>query len=318
MAWDNSDNFSSSVFLVPSHWAVRNANVTGGWRERSALPVARRTKRKDSLLSQRARLSDMPTEILLQIFYYLIPTGQIFHFTPALKTSIQVVSVHRLMLANSQAPGVCDDIQAVLPRLSLVCRRLMDIAYTIFYGGNQFIFEIATQPLTSYVQCTSSCVGSWNKIIRSKPGCLPPLGSVSMRYLTKLTICISLIYRMPRDSEWDQLTRRVREIADAFEESSNELKGLVVNVDFAQRKATRFITDLLEVDTSQDLWMNVKTNRVVQAPRGASKIRARVASLVEPLKCLSGLQELEMTGMAAAEKAAKLEFTLTTSNKRRV
>lgn len=95
----------------------------------------------------------------------------------------------------------------------------------------------------------------------------------------------------------------MQRIAQAFDGEQYDLKYLAVDVELAQHKF--FVMEKLEVDSSQELRMRVRTNSPTEDKFGGRRTRERLAKVVEPLMCLRGLRQVQVTGVLPPEAVSK-------------
>lgn len=143
----------------------------------------------------RALFATLPNEVLAEILQYLIPAGKGYHFSPCTKKHENADSIHYLSspspFLDNAAPGMPQ-----LVSLALTSRIFQDVAYGLFYGRNQFVFEIAARTLTSHVDVVQGCstpFDDWNRVMASpSDNCLWPLTEATARYVKDLTLCVYL------------------------------------------------------------------------------------------------------------------------------
>ena len=293
---------------MPSLYAVHNVVLhSKGDNRKDPSPVA--ANRGDHVpYRQPNRLLELPTEILLDVFRFLLPVGQVFHFMPTTKSNYRLVSVHRLFPNDGVIPGSEKDKLNLLSTLSTVCQRLTALAYSVFFGENQFVFEIATAALTSAVRCAVPNLASWNKVIHAKPDGIAPLGNIGARYIKDLTLCVLLPCQRPTRHEWKRLENSILSIAQVFEGSGHDLRSLVVDVGLGRRAVKRVTTDRLEVSSSNGLRMQVRNieNEGGVEPQNME----RLARLMALLVFMEGVKDLRLSGLLTAEtmRAYKAEL----------
>ena len=252
----------------------------------------------------------LPTEVWLRILLFALPHDETFHFTPHNKFKPRMrswtICVHRLMLSDvnhpsTRGPGTVHDLLPNVSNLSLVCRRFMDMTYEIFYGGNNFFFEIAYHQLTSSMMGFSqSWHGSWYKVIVSCPDALAPLSDTVARYLTSLTLVVSVLAGDANNREWKRLEQRMKMIADIFRGRIYSLKRLFIDVGFIKcetyQRRKLYITDRLEGYRSPWLILKLTSNHWNVAKAHDARTKMRAEQLIRPLRCLEGLREVQMIG----------------------
>ena len=291
---------SSISIVIPSPLALDSVRLHTNYGIEQLKPLIVATTSSDPPSDQSSRLLELPNEILLTMFRFLLPDGQVFHVTPTSKKKIRATSIHRLSSRGSPLPHASEDRLRGLPILSTVCRRLTDITYAVFFGENQFVFEIASGGITSHVRSVDHDLESWYKIVRTKPMGLSPLSQISARYLTNLTLCISLTGRHPGGYEWKCLRESLQRIVGLFQESKHELKMLSVHVGIAQRFGRRTDSNALEIDTTNGLHMRIRNDEVARRNIPAATIKT-LANVVVPLMALEGVRETQISGLITNE-----------------
>ena len=293
------------VIVIPSHHAFKHIKdlpeCTG--------VVAQPTKAQlESVATKRAHLPNLPPEVLLQIIRPLIPTGQIFHFTPTSRGERSLVSVHRLQPEVRGVSGAKpENSSPTLSTLAGICRRLNDVVYDVFYSESQFVFELAAQKLNSQVTCESATIRSCHKLLATTLEGLAPLSARTATYVMNLTLCVSLTAAYPPTAEWRQLRAWMQEIADVIAGTPHELNQLAVDVGIATFRQKRYFTDRLEVDASSGArHMKIKADADTEAAEDISMRAAeRLQQLVRPLKCLASLPKLHFSGLSDQQLALR-------------
>ena len=246
-------------------------------------------------------LLDLPNEILLHILGLLLPTGEEFHITPTTSSNHRLVSVHRVFRWDGVIPGSWEAKLNTLPILSAICRRLTAIAYTVVFGENKFVFEIATEGLTWIVSCLKCATVSWNKIVPAKPEGIAPLGKISTRYLRDLTLCVSLTCRLPSRNEWRRLEDSIQRVAQVFKGSGGDVRSLVVDVGFGRRTFKCVTTNSrLEMTTSNGLRMQVRNIENEGDTEPMTETMERLARLIAPLIFMEGVKDMRVSGILTA------------------
>lgn len=296
------DPDDQDIIVVPSHFAIgsvilRPKGDDGG---RPSLVNANEGDRIPPH-GHPSRLLELPTELLLHIFGFLLPRAQIFHFMPTTKSNYRLISIHRIFRKNGIVTTSEEDKQNSLSALSSICRRLTMIAYSVFFGENQFVFEIATAGLTSVVRCIETDLASWNKVIRAELEGLAPLGYIGARYIKHLTLCVSLTCRLPTRHEWRRLEDSILRIAQVFEGSEYDIRSLTVDVGFGRRTRKRVTTNRLEVSSSNGLRMQVRNIGNEAGKEPMARTMDKLVRLIAPVIFMEGVKDLQMSGILTAE-----------------
>lgn len=305
--WDHIDLNDANVIVVPSHFALNSAPLRSRGGEQKVVSLAAGTERThENVVRQPTCLLELPAEILVQIFRLLLPEGEVYHFSPTVKNTIPAISVHRLVPSETDDVGLPRDRLRFLPAASLICRHLMDIAYTVFFRDNQFVFEIATVGLTSVVRRAQTDIRSYSTFICTTPRGLAPLGPIGAKYLTRLTLSITLTSIIPTRHHGNKLQDSVQRIASFLEGSASNLKSLTVDLQFGKGASDRVMTHKLEVSSSHGLRMYIR-NIDSQSLKKSNSTKAqtlqhteRLAELVAPLMWL-GVEDVQISGLLTAE-----------------
>lgn len=288
----------ANVILVPTPCALDNAHTRPNPSAESLGSRAAEGASSTSPANRSTRILDLPTEILLHIFRLLLPEGEVFHFTPTARKNIRAVSIHRISPSGSPMPHAPEDRLRSLPTLSVICSRLTDIAYTIFFGSNQFVFEIASVKITSNISCMDPNMESWHQLVNTKPDGLAPLTNIAAHYLTSLTLCVFLTSRKPEDYEWKRLEKFVRQIAEALE-NNNNLKTLSIQLGVATIVGRRRDSKALELTSANGLHMRIRKDDAY--PRAPAETLQRLEGVITPLLALQGLKERQISGLLTDE-----------------
>ena len=115
---------------------------------------------------------------------------------------------------------------------------------------------------------------------------------------------------------WDRLEEWMQQIGLAFNGPQCALKRLVLDIDFAHRWQKRLISEKLEIDTSKGVCVNIRMTAITSIVREVPRTRERLARLVEPLKGLRGLREVQITGVLSPEIASSIRDAMMESGKR--
>ena len=305
---DYLDPGNTNVIVLPSYFALDLAQSSSKKKANSdALPTAAADDtRNDNAFHHPSYLLELPAEILILIFGHLLPEGQVFHFAPTVKNRTSAISVHRVVPIDTDITCLSQDRLRFLPAVSLICRRLTDIAYTLFFRDNQFVFEVATVGLTSVVYQAQTDIPSYNKVIRAAPLGLAPLETMGAKHLTSLTISVTLTALVPTRDQGSQLQNFIQRIASSFEGSPHKLKSLTLDVEYAKRTHDRVLTHRLEVSLSHGLRMRIRdiNSRSVKASKATEAQTARnmerLIRLVAPLTRLD-VEDLQISGLLSAE-----------------
>jgi hypothetical protein len=320
---DYLDPPNTNVIVLPSHFALESAQLRFKGEEKSnaTLAAADDHTQNDGEVGHASYLLELPAEILIQIFRLLLPEGEVFHFSPITKSRIRGTSIHRLVPIDADITDPQQDRLGFLPAVSLICRRLTDIAYTLFFRNNQFVFEIATVGLTSVVYRTQTDILSYNKVISATPRDLAPLGPIGAKYLTSLTLSVTLTSRMPTRYEGSQLEGSVQRIASFFEGAAHNLKSLATDIGYGNRTSNRVATHRLEVSLSHSLRMHIRSidSQSVNESRATkarvSRHTARLVELIAPLMCL-GVEDVQISGLLSSEDIRAYKDALLKGGKR--
>jgi hypothetical protein len=305
---DYLDPANTNVIVLPSHFALESAQLRFKGKEKSntSLALASNDTQNDGAVGHASYLLELPAEILIQIFRLLLPEGEVFHFSPTTKNRIYSTSIHRLVPIYTDITDPQQDRLRFLPAVSLICRRLTDIAYTLFFRNNQFVFEIATVGLTSVVYRTQTDILSYNRVICLTPRGLAPLGPIGAKYLTGLTLSVTLTSRMPTRYEESKLEGSVQRIASFFEGTAHNLKSLAIDIRYGNRTGNRVATHSLEVSSSHSLRMHIRiidsqsVNESKATRARVSRHTARLVELIAPLMCLE-VEDVQISGLLSSE-----------------
>ena len=144
-----------------------------------------------------------------------------------------VTICHQLRLAT---PGEHDvtNHRSNGASLASVCRSFKEVCYTVMYGENHFIFDLAmrgVQPqISGHHLPAQGALESWFKIFDGKPTGLWPLTPNSSLHLKEVTILAELV---PKDGNKKRqaLKERFVEVLSMFTKAEHSLKKLTVHVE---------------------------------------------------------------------------------------
>lgn len=255
---DPLEGMKPDVFVVPNHCAVvqrrRLRDRKGVWKKGVA-----RGRREGGM----SRLEALPTESLVEILSPLIRTNAIYHFSPEVPIRGDHQRLHSVQLLT-RAGTTASQSPLSIARVS---KRLRDVAYGIFYGGNQFVLEVTgfEGGLTSQVAVADmdadgdsahvpGAVSSWNKIVPALPGHLSsPLSSATMEYVSDLTICVGLTSPTTEQEEKDAILDQLRLISSSFSKSKTP-RRLKIYVDVLKQSFGRIISPYLVLRTGANVF----------------------------------------------------------------
>lgn len=164
----------------------------------------------------------------MQVLLHIIPTGGIYHMVPNSIGTRHVTDVQRIRRISSEASTTRDATKTPILSISRTCKRLNEVVNNLFYGQNQFVFEIAIDRLTSMVKLDSSDnqFETWTRAYNMPPTTVWPVTVNTARFLTDATFMVSH-YPDADHHEQTCLERQLRRVADVFRQGRT-LKCLCV------------------------------------------------------------------------------------------
>lgn len=170
----------------------------------------------------------LPDEILVRIFEYAVPTGLIVHVFPR-GTNGKGTVVH-IFGAGKRSRTVPPASGAV----ASVCQRFADLYYSLMYGGNRWVFEMAMNPTAARFEGASLHeLESWSRYYDTLHWDSGPLSARSAKYIKHLTILMTLEFNNYKGGynklHIKALTARLDRVLAYFEEYSG-LKSFNMHV----------------------------------------------------------------------------------------
>lgn len=245
------DDFSESVQypkidLDQITWAARKAQFP--WRQSFRPPL------DESQVGGKCCLTELPTEILVQIFEYVLPCDETFHvFEFENDYRRKSTMIHRFLLpslppANRTGPdgqtildSVAGNIQPYITALATVNHSLSHVFHDILYGSNRFIFELGSCSVwprpVAHSHSNLQSVESWSRIYESshtqnqahKPACCWPLTPRTAAHLRDITLLITKSYQELHKAERILLTTQLNYATSLLTQARN-LTSLTVDM----------------------------------------------------------------------------------------
>lgn len=272
-----------SVELSRALQAFRHGETT----DKALDPAVFSTVEIQDPLTTESRLTELPTEIIQQIFTHLLPSGCAFQFFPARMTgsTISVPCVQRFVLEDKTDHGDSLLCWADCPchthrdpstgsaylAIAATCRRLQDEAYTVFYSQNTFVFHLTTCAIRTEMRCSGpKNIRAWSRRLpqndtsktKDQHTGLSPLTPLAIAYLRKVLL-IPSTPPAPTSKDLTQLTGLMEHVCAFLRHA--RLKSLTI--DFQQplkststdkRFALTVLTiDSLEVEVNQESGLSV-------------------------------------------------------------
>jgi len=280
-----------------------------------------------------SHLERLPTEFLEQILQLLIPTGTVMHVFPTHQGRRQHLFAVHYISPGEHGIGFGDTTRG-LQTLPLVYQRLKDMTYEVFYGRNQFVFEIAARPLTSRVELSRLNAGfsdtlhqfsarskditrTWCRVVERgafTPLALAPLGPAAVSRMRNMALVINIPSSEGKRTDWHHLTIRLSDFARAVaasDPSCQSRRKLMIHVTVAGQGAHRgpHLSDCLMVTGEECLTVGFRfcDDDDPGAPELANECREEIEEMLRPLRMLSGWGTVEMSGLVHENFAAELQ-----------
>jgi len=246
------DDFSESVQypkidLDQITWAARKAQFP--WRQSFRPPL------DEISVGGKCCLTDLPMEILVQIFEFVLPCDETFHvFDFENDYRRKSTMIHRFHAphptpsrkgdergGNGNIDPVAGNTQPYITALATVNRSLSHVFHDILYGSNRFIFELGSCSVwprpVAHSHSNLQSVESWSRIYESshtqnqvhKPPCCWPLAPRTAAYLRDITLLITKSYQELHKAERILLTAQLNYATSLLTQARN-LTSLTVDM----------------------------------------------------------------------------------------